>query len=105
MIAIPSFATLWRGDGTTVDELESWLRLFWTEGCQAEPSERPDAVSVFGGSGKGIRWFETPTLILGFVPGCPDHCYRVPKNATPPSESETTFLGSLGSVRLFWLPG
>jgi hypothetical protein len=97
------FASLWRGDGTTVGALETWLRRYWTEGCPLEPAERPDAVSVFGGSGKGIRWFETSTLILGFVPGCRDHCYRVPKSATLPAESDATFVEPQLSVRLIWL--
>jgi len=90
------FATLWRGDGTTVNALEAWLKPFWTEEYQPEPAAKPDAVSVFGGSGNGIRWFETATLILGYVPGCLDRCYKVPRSATIPAvAADATFVESL----------
>jgi hypothetical protein len=78
-----SVASFWRGDATD-DPLLNWLGRFQSTERLLEPAERPEAVSLLGGGGAGIRWYTTPTEILGFTAGQPPVCYRVPVDTELP---------------------
>jgi hypothetical protein len=79
-----SVASFWRGDAPD-DPLIDWLGRYRTAEAPPEPKAAPDAVSLLGGGGSGIRWYSTPTAILGFASGHPGVCYRIPIDATLPT--------------------
>jgi hypothetical protein len=66
------------------DPLISWLGRFRTAEQLSEPAITPEAVSLLGGGGAGIRWYSTPTAILGFTASHPPICYRVPVDSEIP---------------------
>src|SRR5215204_2995371 len=70
-------SAFWRGDAGSTRRFDAWLASFWDESGPSEPVDRPSELSVLGGSGRGIRWYATPTEVLGYVSGR-DGCYRVP---------------------------
>jgi hypothetical protein len=78
-----SVASFWRGDGAD-DPLLSWLGRFQSTERLPEPAVNPEAVSLLGGGGAGIRWYTTSTEILGFTAGHPPVCYRVPVDTVLP---------------------
>ena len=78
-----SVASLWRGEAAD-DRLSAWLGGFRLANCPPEPTTTPDAVSLLGGGGAGIRWYTTPGAVLGFVTSRPGVCYRVPLDAELP---------------------
>ena len=66
------------GDEETARAFAEWLAAFWDDG-PAEPATPPAALSLLGGIGRGIRWHETETLVLGYVRGWTrPGCYQVP---------------------------
>ena len=66
------------GDEETARAFAEWLAAFWDEG-PAEPATRPAALSLLGGIGRGIRWHDTGTMVLGYVRGWTQRgCYQVP---------------------------
>ena len=69
-------SALWSGDAGG-RAFGSWLDQFRCDQMPPAPLGAPDAVSPHGGGGRGIRWYETPTADLGYVPGT-DTGYRVP---------------------------
>lgn len=69
-------ADLWRGDGDAMRRIADRLEATWGAG-PPEPAAPPAAVSLHGGGGRGIRWYDTATEVLGFVPGRAG-CYRLP---------------------------
>jgi len=71
-----ALAALWRGEGS--DAFGSWLAAFWRPSARPEPAAAPLAISVLGGGGAGVRWHEESGVLLGYVPGRPGGCYRVP---------------------------
>jgi hypothetical protein len=78
-----AIAALWRGEGSE-HPLIAWLGAYRTVEAPPEPRLAPEAVSLLGGGGAGIRWYATPTAVLGFANGHPAVCYRVPVNADLP---------------------
>jgi hypothetical protein len=78
-----SVASFWRGDNGD-DALIAWLGRFRTSEQLPEPAIMPEAVSLLGGGGAGIRWYSTSTAILGFTAGQPPICYRVPVDSELP---------------------
>lgn len=76
-------AALWREESETARVFATWLAAFWVEGGPPEPVAYPDAVSFLGAAGRGIRWYRLDTDIIGYLPGCPNGCYRVPATVTP----------------------
>ena len=71
-------AALWRGETDTTLAFATWLVPFWVDDGPPEPVDYPDAVSFLRGAGRGIRWYCIDTDIVGYLPGCPNGCYRVP---------------------------
>ena len=81
-------SALWRGESDEVHRFAVWLKGWWGVGAPAEPGRRPDAISALGGAGTSIRWYEVDGLVLGYIPGVPHRCYRVPTDAAPPVIAE-----------------
>jgi hypothetical protein len=84
-----SVASLWRGDATD-NRFLAWLDRFRVADAPPEPETTPDAVSPPGAAGAGIRWYTTPTAVLGYVAGRPGVCYRVPIDANLPQPRRAT---------------
>jgi hypothetical protein len=76
-------AAVWRGHEPP-SMFGDWLGARWRRGGPAEPDATPDAVSVLGGAGAGIRWFAVGETIVGFVAGRPRGCYVVARTDRPP---------------------
>ncbi len=76
-------AAVWRGHESS-DMFGDWLEARWCAGAPNEPDAPPEAVSVLGGAGAGIRWYATGDAIVGFVAGRPRGCYVVARNEHPP---------------------
>lgn len=73
-----------RGDQEIVDAFAGWLGGFWDAG-PAEPATDPAAISLLGGVGRGVRWYETEDAVFGYVRGWRRRgCYRVPIAALAP---------------------
>src|SRR5215204_6470386 len=72
-----SVASLWRGSSPD-ETLIAWLGRFRIADAIPEPQSDPEAVSLLGGGGSGIRWYSTPTAVVGFATGHPAVCYRIP---------------------------
>lgn len=71
-------AAVRRGDDQIADAFAAWLGAFWDAG-PAEPKAAPSANSLLGGIGRGVRWYQTETVVLGYVRGWPRRgCYQVP---------------------------
>lgn len=73
-------SALWR-DYEAPASFGAWLLTHWHAGSVPLPATSPAAISPCGGGGRGIHWFDTPTAVLGCVPGA-DGCYLVPPDAT-----------------------
>ncbi len=76
-------AAVWRGQESASD-FGAWLDGRWWSGGLAEPDTPPDAVSVLGGAGTGIRWYVVGESILGFVGRRPRGCYVMGRDDVPP---------------------
>lgn len=77
-------AAVWRGEAALDNAFARWLETHWSATVPDEPSCRPEAVSVLGAAGSGIRWYTVGDAVVGFVGKRPDGCYRVPVSETPP---------------------
>ena len=77
-------AAQWRGDEDADHPFFKRLASCWRPESGSEPRSASPATSVLAAGGLGIRWFELPTTIVGFVPGRPQGHYRVPRSAVPP---------------------
>jgi hypothetical protein len=76
-------AAVWRGHAPP-SMFSDWLEARWWADGPAEPAAPPDAVSVLGGAGGGIRWYGRGDSIVGYVTGRPRGCYVVALNDIPP---------------------
>jgi hypothetical protein len=76
-------AALWRGEN--VGSFGAWLSAHWSPVEGPEPVGPPAAFSPHGGGGRGIRWYQTPTSVVGYVSGFPHGCYRIPATDSPPA--------------------
>jgi hypothetical protein len=74
-------AACWRGE-TGWAAFGDWLVPFWRPDLGAPPGP-PAAVSVLGGGGRGIAWYDADGAVLGVVIGLAGG-YRVPADADPP---------------------
>jgi hypothetical protein len=72
---------IWRNGSGHPALDRGWLEQWWTADCPKEPNSPPDATSILAAGGAGIRWRETDTELLGYVPSRIGGCYRVPKTA------------------------
>lgn len=77
-------AALWRGEENIDDDFFVWLTSLWSPSAAPEPNGDPSAVSVLGAGGVGIRWYDAGATFVGYVPGRPGGCYRVPSTAALP---------------------
>jgi hypothetical protein len=77
-------AALWRGEKNIDDDFFVWLTSLWSPTAAPEPNGEPIAVSVLGAGGVGIRWYDAGSAFVGYVPGRPGGCYRVPTTAVLP---------------------
>lgn len=76
-------AARYRGDDATADAGTTWFEAHWTGQAPPEPDDPPDAASVLGAAGRGIRWYARGGLVLGYA-GQAGGCYRVaPDEAVP----------------------
>ncbi len=65
-------------DQVTAGAFAAWLGTFWDVGTP-EPRGEPAAVSLLGGVGRGIAWYDTGTHVVGYVRGWQRRgCYQVP---------------------------
>jgi len=71
-------AAVREGNGEVADAFAAWLGQFWDAG-PAEPRAASSAISLLGGIGRGVRWYETETTVIGYVRGWTHRgCYQVP---------------------------
>jgi len=77
-------AARWRGDDAEAEAFATWLGRYWADEELAEPDDPPNAVSVLGGAGAGIRWYARGRTIVGHVTSQSRGCYQVPVDAAPP---------------------
>jgi hypothetical protein len=74
-----------RGGHDRSTGFDAWLAACWSSTCPPEPDTCPDAVSLLDGYGRrAIRWYELDNEVLGYLPGLPSRCYRVPGDAVEP---------------------
>lgn len=71
-------AAVRQGEVEVADAFAAWLGQYWDAG-PAEPKTAPSAISLLGGIGRGVRWYETETAVIGYVRGWTRRgCYQVP---------------------------
>ena len=71
-------AAVQRNDVEIADAFADWLGAFWDAG-PPEPTTQPSAISLLGGIGRGVRWYEGDTKVMGYVRGWNRRgCYQVP---------------------------
>ncbi len=71
-------AAIRSGDEETADAFADWLGAFWDAG-PPEPTAPPTAISLLGGIGRGVNWYEIDGLVIGYVRGWKRQgCYQVP---------------------------
>jgi hypothetical protein len=80
-----SVASIWRGERPE-NTMIAWLGDFRVTDGFNEPEAKPDAVSLLGGGGSGIRWYTTAAAVLGCTTGEPHVCYRIPLETELPRE-------------------
>lgn len=90
-------AALWRGEENVDDDFFVWLTSLWSPTAAPEPKGEPAAISALGAGGVGIRWHETGTTFLGYVPGRPGGCYRVPVTAVLPQAGHSSVRARMAS--------
>jgi len=83
-----SVASIWRGERPETT-LIAWIGDFRVTDGVKEPDSKPDAVSLLGGGGSGIRWYNTEAAVIGCTTGAPQVCYRIPLEADLPRETPT----------------
>jgi hypothetical protein len=69
----------WRGD-TCAAAFPLRLSAYWRPVLPPPPAAAPDAVSLHGAAGRGIRWYQEGQDVLGYVPGLGGG-YQVPAQA------------------------
>ncbi len=69
----------WRGD-TCAAAFPLRLSAYWRPALPPPPAAAPDAVSLHGAAGRGIRWYQAGQDVLGYVPGLVGG-YQVPARA------------------------
>ena len=79
-------AARWRGEDDDARAFGDWVESFWCPEAPVEPAAVPDAVSVLGGAGRGIRWYADGDVVRGYVVGRPRGCYLIPIATVPPAE-------------------
>lgn len=76
----------WRGDNEFLPQLEAWLAQFWVGDGPLEPVTDPIALCPHGAKGHGIRWYDSGSHVLGYVPG-KRGCFQVPRTVVLPTNS------------------
>jgi hypothetical protein len=75
-------AAYWRGE-TDGKRNGTWLEGFWRP-IVLVPLGPPAAMSVYGGAGRGIAWYDADDVVVGCVRGCATGGYWVPRGAPLP---------------------
>jgi len=70
-------AARWRGEDETADSFAVWFERHWTAEAPPEPDDPPEAASILGGAGLGIRWYVRDDIVLGYVADQGNGCYAV----------------------------
>jgi hypothetical protein len=79
----------WRGDDEAADTFAAWFESHWTGEAPPEPADPPEAASVLGGAGTGIRWYARQDVVLGYVSGRGSGCYLVAASEIAPPLAST----------------
>ena len=79
----------WRGDDEAADTFATWFESHWTGEAPPEPASPPEAASVLGGAGTGIRWYAQDDVVLGYVGSRGSGCYMVGASETAPPLATT----------------
>jgi hypothetical protein len=61
----------------------SWLTPYWRTTLPPVPASSPDATSPHAAGGRGIRWYNTPAGVVGYVAGMKSG-YQIPAGVTIP---------------------
>ena len=77
-------AARWRGEDETADSFAVWFEHHWTTEAPPEPDDPPEAASILGGAGWGIRWYGRDDVVLGYVADHRAGCYAVSVADTVP---------------------
>ncbi|MCA9879821.1 MAG: hypothetical protein KC442_18635 [Thermomicrobiales bacterium] len=57
----------WRGDAAAA-AFGTRLGGYWQPALPPRPAAAPDAVSVHGGGGRGIAWYQRQDQVFGYLP-------------------------------------
>jgi len=76
-------SALWRGEEAADSPFYLWLSTCLHTAHGQEPPHGPVAISRLAAGGAGIRWYESPTEIVGYVPGVMNAHYVIPRHAFP----------------------
>lgn len=94
-----AIAAHWRGDDAG-ESFFAWLGSYRTAEVLTAPQAAPEALSLLGGGGSGIRWYSTPTAVLGFAAGHPCVCYRIPSDTDFPTPNTASVRETIVPVEL-----
>jgi hypothetical protein len=78
-------AARWRGDDACADAGTAWFEAHWSGQAPPEPEDPPEAASVLGAAGHGIRWYARGGLVLGYAGGQASGCYRIAEDEALPA--------------------
>lgn len=90
---VRAVSAYWRGDSEFLPQFDAWLAGYWIAGPPEEPATEPQAHCPHGVAGRGIRWHEHGSVLLGFVPG-KRGCFRIPRTAALPCETRARASGT-----------
>jgi hypothetical protein len=76
---------LWGGE-PSAPAFCSWLTSYWRTTLPPIPASSPDATSPHAAGGRGIRWYDTPAGIVGYVDGTKSG-YQIPAGVTIPEQA------------------
>jgi hypothetical protein len=78
-------AARWRGDDACADAGTAWFEAHWSGQAPPEPEDPPEAASVLGAAGHGIRWYARDGLVLGYAGGQATGCYQIAEDEALPA--------------------
>lgn len=77
----------WRGDDECADAGTAWFEAHWSGQAPPEPEGPPEAASVLGAAGHGIRWYARGGLVLGYAGEQATGCYQIAEDEALPASS------------------
>ena len=78
-------AARWRGDDECADAGAAWFEAHWRGQAPPEPDDPPEAASVLGAAGRGIRWYARGGIVLGYAGGQASACYQIAADEALPA--------------------